>query len=299
MRLAITTPHLRLFAALSVIALAGCDPEARINAMAPPDMDARARAYLQLLARGQVDSAFERLAPSLRTSEARDAMVKVSAMLAHRSLDSSQRVGVQVNDMNDMRHLNLTYQFHDSLGWLMANVATVEDRRFVATGDWTVEGFSVRPLPASLESTTAFTLAGRSARHYLWLLAAVVAAVVSIGTAIRVGMSRGMPRRWLWTFVALLGVVRCSLDWSTGAWQVVPLQVLLFSAAFLRMGNQYAPWIISFGFPLGAIVAEQRRRRWRRTPPAVTPSEPVTPPAQGPVLARGEISTSHDDEILR
>jgi hypothetical protein len=137
-----------------------------------------------------------------------------------------------------------------------------------------VEGVSMRPIPASLETLTKFTLAGRDARYWLWLLATAVALVVSLATALHVVMSRGMPRRWLWALVALIGVGRFSLDWSTGNWTFSPLQFLLFSAAAMRPGP-VAPWFISFALPFGAAFAEWKRQQWMRRPPSVPDESPA------------------------
>ena len=240
-------------------ALAGCSQDAMLQRMVPPGADARARAYLALFQRAQVDSALVRLTPELR-AQGEGGFRQLAAFLEGRSLDSARLIGVQVRDFRsdrrDERHVNLSYEFHDAKGWFIANVATVE-----RGGDWQVEGATARTLPASLETINAFTLSGRSARHWLWLLLTVAAFATSVVVAVRVARARGMPRRWLWFVVALFGLGQFSLDWATGAWGIKPLYVMLLSAGFMKAGP-VAPWILSFAIPVGAIVAEARRRRW-------------------------------------
>ena len=277
-------PHTRLLrssrpllAAIAfLLAVVGCNPQDMLNRLAPPSADARSREYLQLLVRGQVDSAYDRLAPAQQSEQARTALHQLAGVLAGRSLDSMQRIGMQINTVYDVQHVNLSYQFHDAQGWFAANVATVGPKGQVP-GDGQVEGVSMNPLPASLQQLNAFTLSGKGPRHYLWLLATVIAFVISLGTAIRVALTRGMPRRWLWTIVALIGLVRFSLDWSNGAWTIVPINFLLLSAGFMK-GGPVAPWILSFALPVGAVWAELKRRAWlRQSAIVVTPPVDATP----------------------
>ncbi len=72
-----------------------------------------------------------------------------------------------------------------------------------------------------------------------------------------------MPRRFVWAAAALVGVGSFQLDWTSGATRILPFQLMLLGAGFLR-ANEAAPWIMMFGFPMGALWALSRYRRWRR-----------------------------------
>jgi hypothetical protein len=266
-----------LLVALALLpSLPACNVNRMIDRMVPPGADARSREYLALIARGQPDSAYDRLVPTLRTADGQAALRQLADSLRGRSFDSMERIGVNVNDAAGVRHLNLSYQVHDARGWFVANVAHVgrpgDDMR-----TWMVEGVRYTPIPGELRAANAFTFAGRGARHYLWIVAMLAAFLVSVATALHVLMSRGMPRRWLWVIVALLGVGRFSLDWTSGAWTFAPLQFLLFGAGFMRP-SEFAPWVLSFGLPVGAAVAEWKRRAWRRA----VAQAPATAPAPAP-----------------
>lgn len=254
----------RFLTLLSALLLAGCNVRKLVESQVPPGADARSREYLELIRRGQLDSAHARLAPGPIQADAQAGLRQLEGLLRDRSLDSMQRIGVHVNTngATGLRRIGLAYQVHDSLGWFVANILHVgrpgDDMR-----SWMIEGVRIQPTRGDLEAIHAFTLAGRGARHWLWVVAMVAAFLLSVATALHVGMSRGMPRRWLWVFVALLGVGRFSLDWTTGAWSFAPLQVMLFGAAYMRP-SEFAPWIMSFAIPAGAIVAEWKRRAWLR-----------------------------------
>jgi hypothetical protein len=226
----------------------------------PPDADARARGYIAQLQRQQLDSAASRLVAPLATPEARGQLALVAGILGDRAFDSTAVVGANVNKINGVRHTNLTYEFHSSSGWVLANVAMVD-----TAGTWLVEGFSARPLERSLEEDAAFTLAGKSPRHYLWLVLTVLSAALTFGTAIFLATRRAMPNRWRWVLLSLVGVGSFTLNWTTGAIGVQVMNVQLLGAGFIRLGSAM-PWMITFAIPVGALIGIDRYRRWRATP---------------------------------
>jgi hypothetical protein len=109
----------------------------------------------------------------------------------------------------------------------------------------------------------AFSLRGKSATHYVTLGLAVLFALGSVAAAGLVARTP-MRRRWLWALVALVGAGTFQLDWTTGATRIVPFNVLLLSSSVMRPGA-YASWVVSFAFPVGAMLALQRRRRALRS----------------------------------
>lgn len=254
------------------IALACSNPEELIRRITPPGADQRAREYLALFMRNQVDSAIARLKPGDVTTDTRGQFEKIVTVLANQPFDSTRIVGVQVNTINDIRHANLTYQMHSASGWVLTNVATVD-----SAGTWFVEGVSARRLDMSLEEQTKFTFAGKSLTHYVWLLLTAAAALTSLGTALFVATRRGMPKRWWWAIVALFGVSPMDLNWVTGAISTRILSVQLLCAAFTRAGPA-APWIVTFALPIGAALAFDRYRRWKHG--AVGESPAAAPTAE-------------------
>lgn len=242
----------------------------------PADADARARSYLGLFYRNQPDSAAGRLLPVLQSQEANTQLQKIANMLHDQRFDTTRVVGVQTNTVNGIRHVNLSYELHSSSGWTMTNVATVDSAH-----TWFVEGVSARPLPRSLEVESRFTLAGRSVRYYVWLVLVGVAVLISLGTAVFIGSRRGMPKRWVWALIALLGVGAFSLNWQTGAINVNLLNVQLVSGGIVRAGP-VAPWVLTFAIPIGAFLAILEYRRWRST----TPSTIVVSSADGATIPR-------------
>jgi hypothetical protein len=238
----------------------------------PPDLDTFAQKqttreertfatnYLHLLSAGQLDSAAALLAPHLRTDTVAKSLKGVSVLLRDVRLDSLHLIGVNVfNDLGThSRQVNLNYELPTTSGrWLTASVATRS-----AGGHTSVIGFSTHLERGRLEELNAFTLAGKSFRHYLWLLLAGLMPIVTIATAIRVVRAKGMPRRWLWALVALIASPAFTLNWTTGQTVLSNNLFVLFGAAFVRPAAA-AAWSVTFALPIGAFVAYLRFRAWR------------------------------------
>lgn len=271
-----TVVRLPLVASVALL-LSSCSGEEAIRRFTPKDADVRARAYLALLTRDQPDSAAARLVPRLSGPNARREIAKIAAVLKGQRFDSSRVIGAAVNSINGTRHVNLSYELHSASGWSVANVATVD-----SANTWFVEGVSTRALARPLEDEVRFTLRGKSMRHYAWLVMSILCLMFSLGTALFLAARRTMPKRWRWVLASLIGIGAFSLNWTTGVAVSNPYLLQLGAASFTRAAP-VAPWIISFGIPIGAIAALQRYQRWRAEssrPVEPSPAAPEADPEQ-------------------
>jgi hypothetical protein len=86
--------------------------------------------------------------------------------------------------------------------------------------------------------------------HYLVLVALVIVPlfiVATTGTAL-------YRRRWGWAALSLFSVFAFKLNWMSGAWSFMPISVNLLGAGFMKAGAAFAPWILTVGLPLPAIL---------------------------------------------
>jgi hypothetical protein len=118
------------------------------------------------------------------------------------------------------------------------------------------------PLRGELSSLYEFRLSGRGPAQYLALLAVIVCTVFTIGVALFLATRRQYPRRWRWVLASLVGAGAVSVNWTTGAVASRIVTVQLFAASAVR-ANEYAPWILSFSVPIGALIALARYRQWK------------------------------------
>lgn len=240
-----------------VIFLAACNQQEAVKRFTPADADHRSREYIALVARGQVDSAEQRLLPVYRGDTARSVLGVYAALLKEKTFDTTRVIGAFTNTINGTRHVNLAYELHDARGWYLVQVATVD-----TAGDWAVEQILVEPLAASLEEQNRFTLEGKTVGHYAMLLLTMTAISMSVGTCVFIATRRGMPGRWRWAVLSLFGVAMTRLNWTTGLVDFKPIYFQLFSGGFFKLGPA-APWFFAASLPVGAIVAIDRYRRWR------------------------------------
>jgi hypothetical protein len=47
--------------------------------------------------------------------------------------------------------------------------------------------------------------------------------------------------------------MQLNFNWTTAAWEFKPAAIVLFGASCYAAGP-YAPWVLSFGFPVGALI---------------------------------------------
>lgn len=90
------------------------------------------------------------------------------------------------------------------------------------------------------------------------LLAMIAAVAVTIVALVRIWRSGLFERRWLWTIGALIGITSLRMNWSTGVVSFQPLMIVLFSAGAFKQPI-FAPWVLSVGLPVVAIIALLRR----------------------------------------
>ena len=98
-----------------------------------------------------------------------------------------------------------------------------------------------------------------ASRHYL-VFAACIAVPAFILVALVVCIRSRIRRKWLWIIFILLGFVQFRFDWATGHFEIQPISFALFGASAFRP-SPYAPWILGFAIPVGAIIFLVSRRR--------------------------------------
>lgn len=110
-----------------------------------------------------------------------------------------------------------------------------------------------------------FTLEGRGPLHYVFFVLLFAVPAFCLVTAIACVLKKGVKRKWLWVPFILIGVWGVEFNWTTGGIgtdllrvgpQGVYFQLIRFKllgAGYLKSGV-LAPWIVSIGLPLGAIL---------------------------------------------
>ncbi len=251
--------------------LAGCSALS-LEGVATPENDARAQRILRAVVAGEHDSVLQHARFGDDTVANAAGLAALDSALRGRSIDSLQLIGANRFSFEKHSRLTLTYEFRNDSGWIGATVTTDD-----SADAWALLGLHAEPLPGELQAINRFTLSGRGITQYAGLLLVVLCTLMSVGMAVFIATRRTYPKRWRWVAASLVGVSAVFINWTTGEVSTRMLTMQLFSSTFARP-NAYAPWILSFSFPLGAIVALQRYRQWklastRTILPAAAPEE--------------------------
>jgi hypothetical protein len=219
-----------------------------------PAADAFGRQLIHFTTTGDSAGIIGSLDSTLVATTPWSAIKAVSDSLAALQPDSTALIGWNIDLTPGAYQANLTYELHGK-GWALVTMVL---RRRDST--LRADGFHFERSTGSMSELNAFTLAGRGWRHFLVLGIAASCVLICLVSATLV-MRTPMPRRWIWVFVAVIGVGQVTLDWATGDWTFRTLQLELFGAGAFRMGL-VGPWTVSFALPLGAAWALWRRRQF-------------------------------------
>lgn len=124
-----------------------------------------------------------------------------------------------------------------------------------------VVDFGVYRTDGSQRELNKFVLQGKSPWHYAILTLALAVPLFIIITLI-VCVRTPIPRRkWLWVIFILGGIGSVGTNWTTGALEFNLLQYLVLGGSALA-SSEHAPWVITAGFPLGALIFWFKRRKF-------------------------------------
>ena len=245
-----------LSAGLTILGLllsAGCDRQAFLEKLAPPEDQANARRYIDYLRSGAVEEIENAADASLKKPGLHAALVQMSTLIPKGEPRAVTLVGAQVMRNPGGTTKSLTFEYAFPGRWFLLNVVTLEK-----AGAVTIVGLHVQDEKAALSEQNKFTLTGKTALHYAVLFLTVAFPLLTLYALIVCIGAKLARRKWLWVIFILLGVGKLAINWSTGQWAVSPLALQLFSAS---AGAEYSgPWILAVSVPLGAILFLLRRK---------------------------------------
>lgn len=245
--------------AVSILALVGCNQQARVGKL-EPQVESAAKAIINDVRTGNFDAVKAQLDPKYAGPDLDRTLHELAAAFPEGQPESIEAVGASTTRVSKFGSsqksvvFNLTYEykFHDK--WVLANVVLAQRQ-----GKLQIEGLHIKPMSSSLETSNAFTFKGKGATH--WLMLALFAGDVlfclyALVLCLRTPIAR---RKWLWAIFTMLGVGTLRFDWSNGHFAFQPLSVQLFSGSMVA--QLYGPWVLGLSFPLGALWFLLARRR--------------------------------------
>jgi hypothetical protein len=248
-------PFLPAAVALCLL-LAGCN--ALLQKGIPENADQFAREFIEMVAAGDYAAAQQMLDPSIQGPDALRKLQGFHAVLAQGGKIEFETIGYYlVKDSHNAPGVyqdNLSYQLRIGERWAAGSVALN-----VTEGGMAVFGCHFALIPDSLAVLNRFSLRGKTPFQYGFLLLCAAVPAFIIYTLVLCMRTR-LRRKWVWVVFILFGLVQFQMNWTTGEWGIQPLSLLLLGASAFR-ANMYAPWIITFALPIGAMLFLARRKR--------------------------------------
>lgn len=183
-----------------------------------------------------------------------DTLNKMAGYFREGELLSTELIGSKVNTFNGQWSGNFSFEYHFSTGWNLANAAYKK-----VDGKIEVIGLNVYQTVASQKEINKFVLSGKSVLHYFILVSAVIVPFFIIVTLIFCIKTPIKKRKWLWVIFVLGGIGAISINWTTAEFGYNIIQYQLFGSSVLA-SSEYSPWVITAGFPLGAIIFWFKRK---------------------------------------
>jgi hypothetical protein len=238
------------------LSLSACDSNAVIGWFAPKEQTHEAEAYFADIQAGNFANIRKNIDPKYQNDSLEPELIKIASLFPHAKPKSVKLANFSTFATSGTTTYNLTFDYEFPDRTLVANMI-LETR----DGRTQIEGLHVTQLTGSVANVNAFNLAGKRPVDYAILGLTIFIALFTVTTAIVAFFTYIPKRKWLWIIFILIGFGQFYLNWTTGQVAYNLLAFQLFGAAFSQ--QFLGPVIISFGFPLGAILFWERRRGWR------------------------------------
>ena len=257
--------------AIALIVITACSYDNMADLLIPKDESKFAQDYLTKLRAKDFQYIRSFLSPDTLAEVNDETLYEVAGYFRTGEPISEKIVGSDVYQSGDYWEGNFTFEYEFESGWNIASVAVVRvgDRHEVAN-------FSVYQTDTSLAELNAFTLKGKSSFQYFFLITTIMVFLFILATVYACARTPISNRKWLWIIFILLGVGVARIDWTTGQYAVQLLGIQLFGASAIAAGP-YAPWVISYSVPLGAILFWLKRDQFLATRCPVPLAPPVAP----------------------
>ena len=237
--------------------LAACSQKGWIDRLSSTEERRLALETVQELREGDVNKIAQRTEPQLKPDLSRGA-AEVKPILARTQGPFSIQT-VHVFELSG-RPVTKTFMLQAGSGssWALAQIVFRG-----APGSLQLAGFQVWAANSDPSKLNDFRIGRRGFVGYIWLLLMFACAALCVVAVVLIWRRPWLSRRWLWTLGSVLGFASFGLNWSTGAWAVQILNVSLLGVTATKAGP-FAPWILTFGIPVIAVIVITRWLRQAR-----------------------------------
>jgi hypothetical protein len=227
--------------------LAACSQQALIDKLTPHPAAEIARSTLDQVRQGDMEPVKARLADKLQQDPSIEAKLRqLTGYFPAGAPRAVKLVGTNTMTLNGASRYDLTFEYEFADAWVLGNVVLAGEGDAIR-----VQGMHVQRMAQSLEKQNALTLSGKSATHWIVLLACVLIPALCVTAFVLCLRTPIARRKWLWALGTLLGFATLRFNWTTGDFDFQLLSIQLFGAS--GVGSPYGPMIMGMSLPLGAI----------------------------------------------
>jgi hypothetical protein len=230
-----------------LLCLTACSQKALIDRLASPEEQRQAIETAQELRAGDVASVAQRAGPELK-GQLSTGIAQVQPILEQAKGPFSIET-VRTREQNGGPVTKaFTVEAGSNSHW--AAIEIVFEDRPRSSKLVGFHAFATNSDPAKLND---FNISQRGLLGYVWLLLMSGCVTLCITAVVLIWRRPWLKRRWLWTLGSLFGFVGFGLNWSNGILALLFVNVSFLGATATRAGP-FAPWILTFGIPVIAII---------------------------------------------
>jgi hypothetical protein len=229
----------------------------QVLAQVPNEAEAFGNKYLDLLLMKEEIKSYDLLTDEAKKQFALDKHKEIidKINLEFGQYKSIKMVGGNVLNYDGQLSYSLSYELEYASKWALFSIDFKG-----GNNKFEVRRYNVAPLSDSLEHSTRFTFEGKGIVHYLFLVFMLIEFLFIIYVAVNC-LRTQMKKKVLWVLFILCGICSISFNWESGYVSVQPLSIqFMFGISAFKMGL-YAPWIMTFSIPLGAILFLIKRKK--------------------------------------
>ena len=229
-----------------------CHQAAAAELRVPKDQDDFVRQTIEALRTGDFNTVANALDPKLRTPTLGQQLAGAAGLFPPGFIRSVETIDFLPGkpDPAHPENFDSTFQLQYHIGdrWVGVAASIVH-----ANNTTVMTGFRILPLSESVEATNRFTFAGKSAVNYGFALAMLVVPLLSLFALVNCVAAPGLRFKWIWAVAIVIGFCQVTMNWTAGTVAFDPLFAEPFGLWLTRSGL-YGPWMVSVGFPVGAVA---------------------------------------------
>ncbi len=247
---------MRWLVLVAFLCFAACSQQGWIDRLASRQEQALVLKTVDQVRAGQIDQLARGAEPALR-QQLPSYVKQVAPLLTHVHGDFQLQTVSSFTLVGGPTTKTFIVQGGSDDHWAIVRVVLQE-----SSGEMRLVGLNVTPFDADPSKMDRFEFGRRGSLGYVLLAMMVACASTCVWATVLIWRRRWLKRRWLWTLGSLFGFAGFGLNWSTGSWAILFVNISLFGAQATKAGP-YAPWLLSFGLPVIALIVIVR---WYRRP---------------------------------